>query len=56
MEVIELTVTCMGCSNPILTPSDAEPTLFRNGLRVHNEDECLVRLNQRLENGIYVTG
>ena len=52
--VIELFVTCMGCGNQIRKPSDAEPTLFRSGLRVHKEDECLDLLNDKLEKGIYI--
>jgi len=38
---IKLTVRCMGCGEVIEKPSHADIDLFRNGVRVHNKDECV---------------
>jgi hypothetical protein len=39
-DTIELSVTCYGCYQEIVSPNDADMDLFRNGYRVHNDDEC----------------
>lgn len=48
-DTIELRIRCIGCLKGIETASEAEMNLFRNGVPVHNQEECIEMAACRLE-------
>ena len=47
-DTIEFNVRCLGCEKMIARPSEADMELFRQGLRVHNDNDCREMLAAKL--------
>jgi hypothetical protein len=48
-DTIEFDVRCLGCENLIARPSEADPILFRRGLNVHKNQDCIHKATVKLE-------
>lgn len=47
--------TCIGCLEEIETPNECDMELFRIGVHVHNNEECLNKVDEVLtKRGLYV--
>lgn len=49
MKYIKIDVRCIGCKELIPKPSDADLELWRLGINVHNDVDCVRKAESRLQ-------